>query len=276
MNDGKRGAGIRVLRLLGWVWGGFVLLAGVAYLSDGVWKGLVLLATGAICLPPILSQLRRVGHVPGWIPYIVSIVMFGVVAPDTTEAPNASPTALDEHKRESTRAVSGAESNQRSNGTAKEKAEPPTREVAKKSDPTPTAPEAAYPPPKQTAAKEEAPEPDRPAPPFKEIRGNMESMTDVQWDRYTPTLIGARAVWIGWIDDVKEKFLGGGYYVQIDMDPPDALSVYDVSFDVSEDNALKLRKDHRLQFDGRIVSVNKVLGSCAIKLDDIRAMTLYQ
>ena len=54
----------------------------------------------------------------------------------------------------------------------------------------------------------------------------------------------------------------------IDMDPPEVLSVYDLSFRVSEAAALTLMKDTQVRFQGTIVKVTEVIGSCSIDLAD--------
>lgn len=110
--------------------------------------------------------------------------------------------------------------------------------------------------------------PELPAPPFKEIRSEMEIMTDAQWMKYTEQLKGTRvANWTGWIEDVNEKTFGG-YELWIDMDSPDAvLSLYEISFDIPEDLALGFRKDQAVTFSGRIESIRKgIFGECRIQL----------
>lgn len=81
---------------------------------------------------------------------------------------------------------------------------------------------------------------------FDSIRDNMNSMTDLQFKRYAKRIQGDEIVWTGWIEEVKEKFLGG-YEVWIDMDSPEELSVQDISFEVSENVALQLNKDRRVK-----------------------------
>jgi hypothetical protein len=57
--------------------------------------------------------------------------------------------------------------------------------------------------------------------------------------------------------------------VLIDMDAPDALSVFDVTVYVSEQQALSLRRDQLVLVEGRIKSIGTFLGM-NITLDNSR------
>lgn len=107
---------------------------------------------------------------------------------------------------------------------------------------------------------------------FKEIRHNMEVMTDLQFEEYAKTLIGKRVGWSGYVEDVKQKFLGG-YEVWIDMDSPDELfSVQDITFEVSREQALSLKKDSRIKFVGTISFVMNLFTSLQISLDQVKVI----
>jgi hypothetical protein len=93
---------------------------------------------------------------------------------------------------------------------------------------------------------------------FETIRKNKESMTDLQWKQFQAQCIGQMVYWAGWVDEVKES--GGRYKVLIDMDAPDALSVFDVTVYVSEQQAMSLRKDQLVSVQGRIKSIGTFLG----------------
>lgn len=102
------------------------------------------------------------------------------------------------------------------------------------------------------------------------IRDNMNNMTSVAWDDYSKSLKGQRVDWTGWISDVKKQWFGG-YKILIDMDPPGSLSVQDVYIeDLPKSLAAQLRKDQNVRFIGKIKSVMKVLGSCAVTLEDVK------
>lgn len=136
--------------------------------------------------------------------------------------------------------------------------------------PTPTnSPEPTNTPlPTDTPEPTSTPTPLPPAPPFSEIRANMEGMTDAQWDAYKRSLGGLRAIeWSGWVSDVSEK-LFGGYQLLVDMDSPNELSVQDVTFDISDDIALELSKDTKVTFSGTIDSANNIFGSLQINMSD--------
>ena len=96
----------------------------------------------------------------------------------------------------------------------------------------------------------------------------MNKMTEAQWKEYARGLKGASVSWSGWVEDVNEKFFGG-YELWVDMDAPDVImSVQDVTFNIPDDLALKLRKDQRVTFTGTIKSVMNVLGSCSVILEN--------
>ena len=101
---------------------------------------------------------------------------------------------------------------------------------------------------------------------FLTIRKNMAEMTDLQFKRYAAGLEGKTVSWKGWVEEVKERFLGG-YSCWVDMDSPAvSMSVQDVTFDVPESVALKLKKDQQLRFTGKIEDVMSLLGSCQVNL----------
>lgn len=107
-----------------------------------------------------------------------------------------------------------------------------------------------------------------PAPPFEEIRSNVESMTEAQWKAYLPTLKGlAVENWTGWVSEVNVD--GKKYELWVDMDPPDSLfSTQDVYFYIPNEIALELQKNERITFSGRIKNVSEFLGSVSVRLED--------
>lgn len=111
------------------------------------------------------------------------------------------------------------------------------------------------------------------APPFAEIWGNVQDMTEAQWKEYLPTLAGARVEnWEGWVENVDVS--GSKYTLLVDMDSPDEfLSTYDVRFAVSEDVGLKLQKDQPVVFSGTIDKVQELLGSITVFLQDVTLET---
>ncbi|MBM4047085.1 MAG: hypothetical protein FJ279_18440 [Planctomycetes bacterium] len=102
---------------------------------------------------------------------------------------------------------------------------------------------------------------------FVDIRKAMKEMTSVQWEEYTKNLQGKTITWTGWVEDVKKTFTGK-YKCLVDMDPPtDQMSVYDVTFRLSESEAKGLKKDDKIRFKGTIKTVVRALESLAIDLD---------
>lgn len=93
---------------------------------------------------------------------------------------------------------------------------------------------------------------------FQTIRNNKEKMTSMQWDQFEKQCIGQMVYWSGWVDEVKAS--GGRYKVLIDMDAPDALSVFDVTVYVSGQQAMNMRKDQKVRVQGRIKSIGTFLG----------------
>lgn len=104
---------------------------------------------------------------------------------------------------------------------------------------------------------------------YNDIRYSMrEAWTEAQFKAYARGVDGKRVRWTGWIDDVNEKLLGG-YEIWIDMDPPTAdLSTYDVSFDITAQQAMNLQKDRRIEFEGTIKNMMDIMGSLNVSLDD--------
>jgi hypothetical protein len=108
------------------------------------------------------------------------------------------------------------------------------------------------------------------SPPYSEIRGNAEGMTDVQWNAYQSQVVGTIAEdWTGWVSEVTAA-RGGKYTVRVDMDPPGSFSVSDVTIeDVPEELAFRLNKDQSIRFTGRISSARySVLFGMDIRIAD--------
>ncbi len=108
---------------------------------------------------------------------------------------------------------------------------------------------------------------------FRSIRNQMrDEMTEAQFKALARRLEGRRIRWRGWVEDVNEKMLGG-HELWVDMDSPaEPLSVQDVTFDIPPDLALALRKDSRLVFEGTIASIQDIMGSLQIRLNDARVL----
>ena len=104
---------------------------------------------------------------------------------------------------------------------------------------------------------------------FATIRGNMETMTEIQFEKYAKSLKGETVVWSGWAADVERK-LFGKYVCHVDMDSPDVLfTVPDVVFETTEQVALGIVKNKRVSFRGKIKSVKNVIVVCRITLEDV-------
>lgn len=107
---------------------------------------------------------------------------------------------------------------------------------------------------------------------FKEIRLNMESMTDLQFEEYAKSNKGKRIKWEGYVEEVSEK-LFGGYEVLVDMDSPNVpMSIQDVTFELSKKQAILLKKDSRVVFEGTITSVRSILTSLQVSLDEAQVI----
>ncbi|SLM28767.1 conserved exported hypothetical protein [Desulfamplus magnetovallimortis] len=106
---------------------------------------------------------------------------------------------------------------------------------------------------------------------FSEIRYNMnEGMTELQFKEYVKKLKGKRVKWSGWVEEVDEKFLGG-YKVLVDMDSPNQpISVQDITFEVSKEQALRLKKNEKITFEGTISSILNIMSSLQISLEEVK------
>jgi hypothetical protein len=246
----------KVRTTLAWIWGVIVLLGGVACFTESPALAVSVIVVGVLCLPPVAHQLKERWRIPKWIVYVVSLVamaLLGSTLPSETGSPVA-PVGEASSENASTPEPNVAQTPV--TGPAKE----PSTEV----DPAPAT----------QAEPVEAPAPK--APSFSEIRRKMKGMTSVQWDRYQETLKGTAVDWTGWVDEVRETLLGK-YEVWIDMDPPsEMISVYDVSFHVSEETALRFCVDDKIRFDGRIKRVSNVLGSCSVDVSEVRKITILR
>jgi len=110
---------------------------------------------------------------------------------------------------------------------------------------------------------------------FRDIRRPIKSMSDAQRDRHYASLKGKRIMWIGWVDDARQK-LFGGYEVWIDMDRrTDPFSVQNVMFMVSEETALSLKRGSFVFFVGDIGFVTTVLGSAQVRLENMQVLSTF-
>jgi hypothetical protein len=109
------------------------------------------------------------------------------------------------------------------------------------------------------------------APPYDEIAVNMQTMTEVQWNRYREDIQGTQVIsWTGWVEDVTEKAFSS-YELRIDMDPPGSQdSAFDVRFDIpTGEEALAIAKDSPITFSGWIAQVSdRSQGDLVISLED--------
>ncbi len=84
------------------------------------------------------------------------------------------------------------------------------------------------------------------------------------------SLEGKKIRWNGWVEEVEEK-LFGGYKVLIDMDSPnDIASVQDITFEVPKEQAISLKKEEMITFEGKISSILNILTSLQVSLDNAR------
>lgn len=105
---------------------------------------------------------------------------------------------------------------------------------------------------------------------FFDVRNKMlNTMTDIQFEELAKSLKGKRVHWRGWVEDVSEKVFGG-YEVWVDMDTPNnSLSVQDISFSVSREKALSLKKNQLIEFEGDIEQVMNIVGSLQVTLEKV-------
>ena len=105
------------------------------------------------------------------------------------------------------------------------------------------------------------------APPFSTIALYCSKYTDAKWNAYEKSLVGKKVTnRSGTVVDVNEKVFGG-YEIWIDMDDPsNSLSIQDVYYPCSQEEAFKFNKGDRIEFSGVIESVVDLLGYPQITL----------
>ncbi len=102
-----------------------------------------------------------------------------------------------------------------------------------------------------------------PVPAYTEIRENIETMTEAQWESFAETLKGkAINEWTGTVKDVDQTL--GSYTVLVSVGNRDN----QVSVPVEEDQALTFNKGDEVTFSGTVSSVTWVLGLVNLYLGD--------
>ena len=102
---------------------------------------------------------------------------------------------------------------------------------------------------------------------YKKIDSQVKNLTNVQFKQYSSSLIGSRVKWTGMVTDVTKNWLNSNYEVKMDMDKT---GVYDVSFDVSKNLALQLKKNGYYKFSGTIKRITSVLGTVVVTLEKVK------
>lgn len=100
---------------------------------------------------------------------------------------------------------------------------------------------------------------------FDEIVSRSDEQTDAQWEKFADELeADYRAEeWVGYVLDVREQLLGDAYYVELATDPGGFLA--DFNKDLSEEEALALKKGDRLVVSGDIKAAYRI-GTVSIEL----------
>jgi biopolymer transport protein ExbD len=108
---------------------------------------------------------------------------------------------------------------------------------------------------------------------FSDIDDNYENMTDVQFKKYGEGLVGKKVIWSGYVVDVKKQMLSDNYQVYIDMDSPDDfMSVQEVYLkNITEEEAINLRKKQLIKFKGRIKQVADIM-TAQITLEEVELL----
>ncbi len=101
---------------------------------------------------------------------------------------------------------------------------------------------------------------------YNEIVNNYRSLTDAQFDEYKRGLLDTKVQWEGTVYNVTGNWLDENFEVQIDMNND---NVFDVSFDVGKNNALRLAKNSKVTFSGSIAHVISLFGSIVVTLKDV-------
>lgn len=108
---------------------------------------------------------------------------------------------------------------------------------------------------------------------FQKFRSVFDELTDVQFKELREEFKDKKVTWLGYLDDVKEKWFGG-FEIQIDMDLPETVfSVYDASLTVSSDMkdfVSTLTKGKQIKFQGKIKNIQKILGKLVVNIKDVK------
>jgi len=104
---------------------------------------------------------------------------------------------------------------------------------------------------------------------YKQLEKAAERMTEAQFKHHIKRYKGKTVLWVGWVVDVEKNWFGDKYQVQIDMDGPEKSEfgmMTDVTFDLSERTALRLRKKAKIKFKGKIHHIFLLLGTVNVSL----------
>jgi hypothetical protein len=111
---------------------------------------------------------------------------------------------------------------------------------------------------------------------FADMENSLNTKTSIQAAAYLKSLYGKEVLWMGRLIDASED--EGNYLVSVDMEPNRSISLArllgrpDVTFYVSRDTAMSLRKDDIIFFAGRIKSFQDLGNVVSPELDSVQML----
>lgn len=251
-----------------WGFGILFLLAGIGSLvtPDSALSGLFQLALAGILLPPVLQIIhektgRTFRKSERAIAIVVLLLLAGVSAPKTAA------TETSAHSVPEATAINNntAAENTEKVAAAEEKKDKTNAELDKLAE---LCPDDSY---DLLPFTLESPDSY-----YNLIRNKSSSLSELQRKDHFKKIEGQAVVWVGWIEEVKEKFLGG-YEVWIDMDSPEEVaSIQEVYFNTDKETAYGLNKDHVACFVGTIESVTTVFTKLQVHLENVHVIKTYE
>ncbi len=100
---------------------------------------------------------------------------------------------------------------------------------------------------------------------YEEIKANAAKMTSAQFEQYTESLEGVRINWIGKVLDVRRKFFGKGYVVEIDLDGGPSEIVVKIPYQL----AMQFKKGGYYRITGIIERISIRFGNIVVVLYDV-------
>lgn len=106
---------------------------------------------------------------------------------------------------------------------------------------------------------------------FDLVKEMRTKLTELQWDHYAESAIGAKMTGSGYVYDVTKSYLtDNSYDLKIGPKKPDEpLATYDVEFEIPEEGAATLNKGQEIEYSGNVKSFDFcIFTSCNVTLEN--------